>query len=154
GTVANNNPGEFLLAGANSTALFLFDTEEGTISGWNNGVTAVNKVDNSVAGAVYKGLALARQGNNDFLYAADFHNGRIDVFDQTFAAHTFAGSPFTDPNLPSGFAPFDIQNINGTLFVTYAKQDAAGHDDVPGPGNGLIDEFSPDGTLIKRLVSN
>src|SRR4029077_8838946 len=133
---------------------FLFATEDGTISGWA-GSNDITKVDNSAGGAVFKGLALASQGNSDFLYTTDFHNGRVDVFDNTFAPHTFSAGQFTDPNLPSGFAPFGIQNINGTLFVTYAKQlGPANHDDDPGPGRGFVDEFMPDGTFVKRLVSN
>src|SRR5262249_39749526 len=139
GTVFNGNPGEFLLGGPGSSASFLFATEEGTISGWNSGTNAIRKVDNSGAGAVYKGLAIASQGNNDFLYAADFHNGRVDVFDKTFAQQSIT---FTDPNLPAGFAPFGIQNLNGTLFVAYAKQLGPGNtEDDPGPGNGFVDEF-------------
>jgi uncharacterized protein (TIGR03118 family) len=153
GTVYNGNTSEFLVSGPGSPAAsFLFATEEGTISGWSGGGNAIREVDNSGSGAVYKGLAIARQGNNDFLYATDFHNGRVDVFDSTFANVTTAGS-FTDPNLPSGFAPFGIQNLGGNLFVTYAQQDAAKHDDVAGPGNGFVDVFSPSGVFIKRLVS-
>jgi uncharacterized protein (TIGR03118 family) len=154
GTVYNGNTSEFLVSGAGSpsSASFLFATEEGTISGWNGVGNAIQGVDSSGSGAVYKGLAIARQGNNDFLYATDFHNGRIDVFDKTFAQQSIT---FTDPNLPAGFAPFGIQNINGTLFVTYAKQLAPGNsDDDPGPGNGFVDEFRPDGSFVKRLVSN
>jgi uncharacterized protein (TIGR03118 family) len=102
--------------------------------------------------AIYKGLAIGSNGGNDFLYATDFHNNRIDVFNSTFGLTTLAGN-FTDPNVPVGFAPFGIQNISGQLFVTYAKQDAAAEDDAPGPGNGFVDIFDTSGNFVKRLVS-
>ena len=120
---------------------------------WANPTNAILKVDNSGSGAVYKGLAIGNNGSGDFLYAANFRAGTIDVFDSTFAPTSLAGS-FTDPNLPSGFAPFDIQNIGGNLIVTYAKQDASGLDDVPGAGNGFVDVFDTNGNLLRRLVSN
>ncbi len=135
-----------------AAARFLFATEDGTISGWSAGTTAILEVDNSASGAVYKGLALGNNGTGNHLYATNFHAGTIDVFDASFAQVTLSGN-FTDPNLPAGFAPFGIQNIGGILFVTYAKQDAAGHDDVPGPGNGYVDEFDMNGALLKRLIS-
>ena len=136
-------------------ARFIFATEDGTISGWNptaNPTNALLKVDNS-ASAVYKGLAIGNNGTGDFLYATNFSSGKIDVFDSLFAPATLAGS-FTDPTMPSGFAPFNIQNLLGNLYVTYAKQNAAGHDDVPGPGNGFVDVFDLNGNLVRRLISN
>lgn len=102
---------------------------------------------------MYKGLALGNNGSGNFLYAANFFSGKIDVFDNTFAPAMLAGG-FTDPNLPSGYAPFNIQNIGGKLYVTYAKQDAAKQDDVDGPGNGYVDTYDFNGQLIQRLVSN
>jgi uncharacterized protein (TIGR03118 family) len=137
-------------------ARFIFATEDGTISGWNPGANATNailKVDNSASGAVYKGLAIGNNGGGDFLYAANFHAGTIDVFDSNFSLTTLAGN-FTDPNIPSGFAPFNIQNLGGKLYVTYAKLDAGGHDDVPGPGNGFVDVFDLNGNFLQRLISN
>ena len=101
------------------------------------------------AGAVYKGLALAHRTSGNTLYAANFRSGMVDMFDAHF---TYVGS-FTDPGLPAGFAPFGITSINGSIVVTYAKQDAAKHDDVPGPGNGYVDVFNADGTMVHRLVS-
>ena len=136
-------------------ARFIFATEDGTISGWNptaNPTNAILKVDNS-ASAVYKGLAIGNNGTGDFLYATNFNAGKIDVFDSSFTPTTLAGS-FTDPTMPSGFAPFNIQNLLGNLYVTYAKQNAAGHDDVPGPGNGFVDVFDLNGNLVRRLISN
>ena len=128
---------------------FIFATEDGTISAWSSGTSAVLEVDNSPSGAVYKGLA--RVGTT--LYAANFNSGHIDVFDTNFAPITVSGG-FTDPNVPAGFAPFDIQNIGGLLYVTFAKQDAAKHDDTAGPGNGFVDIFNANGVLQKRLISN
>jgi uncharacterized protein (TIGR03118 family) len=89
-------------------------------------------------GAIYKGLAIDSRTAGTHLYATDFHNGKIDVFDPSFHLITLAGN-FTDPNLPAGFAPFGIQNILGTLYVTYALQDEDAEDDVAGPGNGFVD---------------
>ena len=128
---------------------FLFATEDGTISAWTSGNNAVLEVDNSAAGSVYKGLAR----NGTTLYAANFNSGHIDVFDTNFAPITVPGG-FVDPTIPAGFAPFDIENIGGSLYVTYAKQDAAKHDDVAGPGNGFVDIFDTNGNLVKRLISN
>ena len=142
----------FNLVGQGTPAVFIFATEDGTISGWAGGTAAVLKVDNSPSGAVYKGLATGNVGTSNFLYATNFNAGRIDVFDTSFAPKTLGGS-FTDPNLPAGFAPFNIQNVNGNLFVTYAKQDAAKHDDVAGPGNGLVDVYDTNGNLLKRLIT-
>lgn len=162
GTVANSNTSEFLLAPGLSSA-FLFDTEDGTISGWNprvpGGATnAILKVDNSQmvypnggVGAVYKGLALAKNGASDFLYAANFRSGNVDVFNNAFQP---AGS-FTDPSLTAqGYAPFGIQTIGSNIYVTFAKQDDTKHDDVAGPGNGYVDLFSPAGVMLGRLASN
>src|SRR5262249_5072354 len=88
-----------------------------------------------------------------FLYAADFRNGRIDVFDSTFHSITLTPSQFTDPNIPAGFAPFNIQNLGGKLYVTYALQNGAKHDDVAGPGNGFVDVFDTGGPMPQRLVT-
>ena len=140
------------LVGSNAPARFIFCTEDGTIIGWNNGSNAVLKADNSTSGAVYKGLAIATSGSNNYLYATDFHNGKVDIFDTNVAAVAIAGA-FTDPSIPAGYAPFGIQNINGRIYVTYAVQDSAKHDDVPGPGHGYVDIFSTSGQLIRQLVA-
>jgi uncharacterized protein (TIGR03118 family) len=145
GMVFNDSSGFALAPGG--PAVFLFATENGTISGWNpnlNMTHAVLKVDRS-ASAVYKGLALL--GNR--LYAANFRANAIDVFNSDFSS---AGS-FTDPRVPAGFAPFGIQNLGGRLYVTYAKQDDNKHDDVRGPGNGYVDLFNPISHRFTRLVS-
>jgi uncharacterized protein (TIGR03118 family) len=145
-------------AGHSGPALFLFSSESGHITGWNPAVpppppstTAQNGATS--ADAVYKGLALAFRGGEPFLYATDFHNGRVDVFDSHFAPVTTPGG-FTDSHIPAGFAPFGIQEIGGFLVVSYAKQDADAEDDVKGPGNGFVDVFTPGGFLLKRLAAH
>jgi uncharacterized protein (TIGR03118 family) len=152
GQVFNGGAGFELVP--NQAARFIFATEGGTIAGWNPATSATNaitKVDNSASGAIYKGLAIGNNGSGDFLYAANFANATIDVFDSSFGAAALGGS-FTDPNLPSGFAPFNVQNLSGTLYVTYAVVGAGG-DDVPGAGNGIVDAFDTNGNLLKRLVT-
>jgi uncharacterized protein (TIGR03118 family) len=139
-------------------SFFIFATEDGTISGWSLffptflPTAAILKVDNSAAGAVYKGLAIGSNASGNFLYAANFSAGTIDVFDKNFAPASLPGS-FSDPRIPVGFAPFNIQNLEGKLYVTYAKQNAAKHDDVAGKGNGFIDVFDTDGNFLQRVDS-
>ena len=108
--------------------------------------------DDGTGGAVYKGLALAANNGNNFLYAADFHNNKIDVFDTNFAKVAMPGA-FTDPAIPAGFAPFGIQLIGSNLFVTYAKQDADKHDDVAGAGLGMVDVFDTAGNLKQHFAT-
>ena len=141
--------------GTSGPGVFLFDTEDGTISGWNPNVDfthAVIAVDNSASGAVYKGLAIGSNSSGEFIYAANFNSGNIDVYDENFAPATLSGS-FKDPGIPVGYAPFNITNLGGKLYVTYAKQNAEKHDDVSGPGHGFLDVFDTDGNFIKRLVT-
>jgi uncharacterized protein (TIGR03118 family) len=154
GTVFNGNAADFAVSqnGKSGAARFLFSTEGGTILGWTpavNGTTAVLGADRSSAGAVYKGLAIA----SDRLYATDFHNGRVDVFDASFKPITTSGG-FKDAKVAKGFAPFGIQALGGNIFVTYAKQDAAKKEDVPLPGQAYVDEFTPDGQLVARVVNS
>jgi uncharacterized protein (TIGR03118 family) len=137
-------------------ASFIFATQDGTISGWNrtaDATHAIKMVDNSASGAVYDGLAIGTNSTGTFLYAANFHSGTIDVFDSNFAKATLAGS-FTDPSVAAGFAPFNIQNLGGKLYVTYAKQDATKTIDVAGAGNGYVAIFDTNGNLLQHLVSN
>ena len=138
-------------SGGTSAARFIFASEDGTISGFR-GVPVVIAVNNSASGAVYKGLAIASTSSGDFLYATNFHAGTVDVFNSTFHAVTMTGK-FTDPDLPAGYAPFGIQNIGGTIYVTYALQDADQHDDVPGEGHGFVNAFDAGGNLIRRVAS-
>ncbi|HKA40716.1 MAG TPA: TIGR03118 family protein [Burkholderiales bacterium] len=154
--VTSNPTGEFLLVpGANNTsALFMFSTEAGTIDGWNPGVnlTAASVAVNH-AGAVYTGLTLGVRGaQTNTLYAANFRAATIEAFDSAFSPVSLPGA-FTDPNLPRGFAPYNIQNIGGILYVTYARQDAAQLKALPGAEAGFIDKYTTDGALIGRLVS-
>jgi uncharacterized protein (TIGR03118 family) len=134
---------------------FIFASENGTIAAWAPNVDSLNAilvVDNSATGALYKGLALAANGTSNFLYATDFHNNKISVFDKNFAPATLVCS-FSDPKIPSDFGPFGIQNLNGNIYVTYAKQDAAKHDDVAGKGLGFVNVFDANGCLIKRIAT-
>jgi uncharacterized protein (TIGR03118 family) len=158
GTVFNGGPG-FVVShgGFSGPSIFLFATEAGKIRGWNPGVTppspstkAFFVAGRAWAGAVYKGLAIATGSEGPLLYATDFHNGRVDVFNDTFQrVHRKA---FVDPNIPDSFAPFGIQALGGNIWVTYAKQDAARKDDVAVPGGGFVDEFTPAGALVARIV--
>ena len=156
GIVFNGSGGFVVTQGeAAGTSFFIFSTEHGTITAWAPAVDLFNSftmVDNSASGANYKGLAIAPNGTGFFLYATDFHNGKIDVFDSAFAPTTLAGS-FSDPTIPAGFAPFGIQNINGNLYVTYAKQDRAREDEVTGNGLGYVNIFDANGRLVRRLIS-
>ena len=148
GFVVNNG------VGAPSAARFIFSSEDGTISAFKGNpiVTVVPNPNAPAHDAIYKGLAIDSRTAGQFLYATDFHNGKVDVFDSSFHAVTLAGT-FTDPSLPAGFAPFGIQNIGGTLYVTYALQDEDKEDDVAGPGNGFVDAFDTAGNFIQRVAS-
>ena len=134
--------------------LFIFASEDGIISGWRGalGTTAEVLTDQSGAGSVYKGLAIATVGGHQYLYATDFHNNSVTVV-PGLGAGALTGN-FTDPNLPAGYAPFNIQTIGGKLYVTYAVQDAAKHDDVACPGCGIVDVFDLQGNFLQRLISN
>jgi uncharacterized protein (TIGR03118 family) len=133
---------------------FLFASEDGTISGWRGALgTTAEVLQLGSSYNVYKGLAIADVSGHSYLYEANFRTGAIDVLKGDALAPDLAGN-FSDPNLPSGFAPFNIQNLNGNLYVTYAKQDATGTDDEAGAGNGFVDKFDTNGVLLGRLVSN
>ncbi len=134
---------------------FLFCTEDGTISGWYGGSTAYIAVNNNGNGAVYKGVTIASVGSANYLYVANFHAGTIEAYDSNFTLHSFGSSAFEDSTLPAGYAPFNVQLIGtNRLVVTYAKQDAAKHDDVPGIGNGYVDIYDTQGNLQLRLAHN
>jgi uncharacterized protein (TIGR03118 family) len=146
GAVSNTGP-DFVVG--SGPALFLFATEEGKILGWNPsvGTTAQVVADKSGEDAIFKGLAIA----GDRLYATDFHTAKVDVFDGSFGDVNVPGA-FVDPAIPAGFAPFGIQSIGGSIFVTYAKQDADAEDDVAGQGLGFVDEFDTSGALLGRVA--
>jgi uncharacterized protein (TIGR03118 family) len=139
-------------------ALFIFSSEGGQIIAWNpaadpvvNGKSTA-QTEFSSKTAVYKGLAIASTRFGTFLYASNFHDNRVDVFNTRFhRVHLFGD--FRDRHLPRGYAPFGIRAINGFIYVTYAKQDADRKDDVAGRGHGFIDVFTPGGFLVERLVS-
>ena len=151
GQVQNSTTAFLLPSG--TKASFIFATEDGTIAAWQTGSLATTMVDNSAAGAVYKGLALNPSATAPLLYAANFRQDRIDVFNGTFAVTSVPGG-FTDSAIPSGFAPFNIWTLNGKLYVTYAKQNSGGSLDVAGPGNGFVDVFDFNGNLLTHLISN
>jgi len=155
GMVWNGNPLAFMVAGA--PALFIWATEDGTIAAWQGalGTTAQIVVSNTnlTTGPVYKGLAIGNNSSGLFLYATDFRTGHIDVWGPgTFAPNAALSAKFIDNKIPSSFAPFGIQNINGQLWVTYAKQDTPKHDPVSGAGRGFVDVFDTDGNLIKHFA--
>jgi uncharacterized protein (TIGR03118 family) len=162
-----NPSAAFLVPGTTIPAIFIFATEDGTISAWAGGLKPANNaviaVDNSsspsaASGAVYKGLVFGVNAKGAFLFATNFRSGRIDVFGPSggtnglFTPATTDGG-FTDPNIPAGYAPFGIANIDGDLFVTYAQQNAQKHDDVAGNGHGFVDVFDTDGHLLRRFAS-
>jgi uncharacterized protein (TIGR03118 family) len=157
GQVFNASSGFVVHSGSDGgAALFIFASEAGIISGWSPAVPAPApstqaQVAVTTPGAVYKGLALARGEHGNRLYAANFSAGTIDVFDSNFMPVHRHGA-FVDHHLPHGYAPFNIQELDGRLYVTYAKQDADKVDDVPGHGHGFLDVFSPNGRLLRRLV--
>jgi uncharacterized protein (TIGR03118 family) len=146
GMVFSNIAGQFPING--TAATFIFDNLNGTISGWNAsaGTTAVQMA--ATAGAVYTGLAQASNGTGNFLYAANSSGGSIDVFSSSWARTNLSGS-FTDPNAMTGFVPFNIQNIGGNLYVTYAQLGPGG---TPMPG-GYVDEFDANGNFLKRIAT-
>jgi uncharacterized protein (TIGR03118 family) len=148
----NNNTTVFLLPTGTKSS-FIFATEDGTISAWSGGAASTVMVDNSASGAVYEGLAIGTSSLGGTLYAANFNTGNIDVFDGKWAPATLTGN-FQDPNLPSGFAPFNIWNLGGKLYVMYAKQNGVKKRDVAGTGNGFVNVFDLNGTFQKRLISN
>ena len=151
-----NPTGAFLVPSSKFPAIFIFDTEDGTISAWNPNVSltsAVIAVDHSQSGAVYKGLAFGTNVNGNNIYVTNFRAGQIEVFDNQFNPAVTDGK-FADPHIPAGFAPFGIQNIDGDLWVTYAMQNAEKHDDVGGPGSGFVDVFDTDGHLLRRFAEH
>ena len=168
GVVVNTSTTDFILTEDGKPAAFIFDGEDGSITAWNGGLNpitkAVLKVDNSspnpAQSSVYKGLALGTRSSGGLtLYATNFHNGTVDVYDNTFKKATISGT-FTDPGplptLPAGavgWAPFGIANIDGLLFVTFAAQNSVKHDDIAAPGAGFVDVFDTEGNFMERLVT-
>ena len=151
-----NSTGGFVISEANRSgpSFFIFVSEDGVISGWNPQVDpdhAVVALDNGNREAIYKGAALAMTNAGPRLYVTNFHAGIVEVYNQDFGRVLV--NKFVDPNLPDGFAPFGIANINGLIYVTYAKQDADKEDDVAGQGLGFVDVFTAQGNFVKRLIT-
>lgn len=146
GQVFNSTTG-FKLPNGNP-ARFIFCSDDGVISGWNGGAAAIKKIDNSPT-AAYFGLAIANDGGNAFLYAANFSEKRIDVYDKDWK---WINKSFMDPDLPADYSPFNVQAIDGKLYVLYAKINAEG-EEIHHPGFGVVDIFNTDGTLNKRFVT-
>jgi uncharacterized protein (TIGR03118 family) len=145
--------------GTSAPAFFIFVSEDGSISGWNPALDqthAIIAVDNGtnrgVNRAIYKGATLGVNNGHNFLYATDFHTGKVHTFDENF--HQVNPNGFVDPNLPAGYGPFGIRNFNGEIFVTYAKQDHRREDDVACAGCGVVNVFDTGGNFLRRLISN
>ena len=164
GQVFNADPNAFVVSdsqGNSGPALFIFDTENGTIDGWapnvnpngTNPSTVTEVARDNGANAVYKGLAEATVKGKSFLYATNFRSGRVEAYDSSFTPVEMPGGLFVDPGLPAGYGPFGIAEIQGQLYVTFAQQDATLHDDVSGPGHGFVDVFTNTGAFVRRLVT-
>jgi len=164
GQVFNGDGSAFIVKdgqGNSGSALFIFDTENGTIDGWapnvnpngTNPSTVTEVARDNGANAVYKGLAEATVKGKSFLYATNFRSGRVEAYDSSFTPVEMPGGLFVDPGLPAGYGPFGIAEIQGQLYVTFAQQDATLHDDVSGPGHGFVDVFTNTGAFVRRLVT-
>ena len=138
-------------AGSFNGDVFLFVSEDGTISGWRGALgTSAETLHAASGNNVYKGAAQSAIGGHAYLYAANFRSGAIDVLKGDAAAPDLLGN-FTDPNLPAGYAPFNVQQLGGRLYVAYALQDAGQQDEIAGAGNGFVDEFDLQGGLLNRI---
>jgi len=146
GAIFNGTTG-FKLSNGNP-ARFIFVGEDGVISGWNGGNAAEIALNDM--GAVYKGITLAMDGGVPFLYVANFKEHKVDVYDTLWNE---VSKPFADPDIPSNYSPFNVQNINGKIYVNYAEV-GEGVDEAAGPGKGIVDVYNPDGSLVKRFVSH
>jgi uncharacterized protein (TIGR03118 family) len=149
-----NDTQAFGVPGTSAPALFVFAGEHGTLSAWNRSASPLDAAVavHHTAGAVYKGLALVHTGSGPRLLAANFHSGRIDVFDGSFH-RVHARRAFRDARLPRHYAPFNVAVVGGRVFVTYARQDAQRMDDVAGPGHGFVDVFTPAGRMVRRFAT-
>src|SRR5262245_889115 len=164
GQVFNADTSAFMITdgkGHSGASVFLFDTENGTIDGWNPTVGATGSTPSTVtevarnkgAKAVFKGLAIAQVHGKSFLYATNFRSGQVEAYNSMFQRVELHGGRFVDPRLPAGYGPFGIGEIMGKLYVTFAKQDAMRHDDVAGRGHGFVDVFTNTGKFVRRLVT-
>ena len=128
---------------------FIFASEDGTISGWRGALGTKAEVLTTRNTAVYKGITLVTNGASPVLLLANFSEGTIDEYDSSLQ---LVGQ-FADRHAPAGYAPFNVQNVAGAVFVTFAKQDAAKHDDDPGRGRGLIDVFNSANGTFQRFAT-
>ncbi|HEX4378171.1 MAG TPA: TIGR03118 family protein, partial [Steroidobacteraceae bacterium] len=158
----DNDPNDFVVteSGTSGASSFIYSGEGGSIAGWSATVDLTHAIAMYTAqdGAIYKGLAIASNGGSTFLYATDFHNGKVDVFDAHFAKQSATSFPFSDPKLPANLSPFGIQAIaNGAagavqIYIAYAQPDAQKEDNADGAGLGAIDVFDSSGNLLQQLV--
>lgn len=140
-------------ATAGGPARFIFDSESGDVTGWNPAAAATTALVTAHSdGAIYKGLALLHSANGPYLLAADFHHGRIDVYDSSWA-RVDLDSAFTDPRLPAGYAPFNVYVSGASVYVSYAKQDAEASDEIAGHNLGFVDKYTNDGRTVQRIAS-
>jgi len=154
--LAINQTSSFVFSenGKTGRARFLFASEDGTISAWSPDVNPDSAVTAwTTPDAVYKGIAIATTTSGTWLYAANFHAGAIDVFDGHFQPVSLPAGAFTDADIPAGYGPFNIVNLHGRLYVSYAAQDADKHDDVPNPGAGFVDVYDLKGNLVHHLIA-
>jgi uncharacterized protein (TIGR03118 family) len=161
GTVSNSTPDFAVSAGgATARSLFIFASQVGIVSGWNAGVppppTSTHAQIGGTSDAVYTGLAIGQvvttQGTSNYLYAADFEHGHIDVYDKAFHIVDSLDGTFSDPNIPNSYSPFNIQNLGGKLYVTYAQQSHKEPDEETDHGSGFVDVFDTSGHLLQRLI--
>ena len=146
-----NGTSDFVIGGG-SAAVFIFASQAGDITAWNSAQGTTAALMASVPDAVYTGLAIGSVGTANFLYAANFANNSIDVFNKDFSLQSAESFPFSDPNLPPNYSPFNIQNLGGKLYVAYAQQDHANPDEETDHGAGFVDVFDTSGHLLQRLV--
>jgi len=152
GVVYNTTSNSFIIPSTGEKSEIIFATENGTIAAWASGDSAITVADRSADSAVYKGIEISNNNGSDYIYATNFRSGAIDVFDASF--NYVSSITFTDPDLPSGYAPFNVKLIDSFLYVTYAKQlGPDNEDDEAGPGNGFVDIYNINGTFVKRFTS-
>lgn len=156
--IVYNGSGGFVVGNgtASGPSRFIFATEDGVIAGWAPNVDpthAIRAGGDFAHGAVYKAVAISTGGSGQLLYAADFFNAKVDVFDGAFQRVTLAPGAFADPGIPHGFAPFGIQAIDGDIYVSYAKQGPGKVDEEDGPGLGFVDAYDPNGKLLRRVAT-
>jgi uncharacterized protein (TIGR03118 family) len=153
-----NGSGDFAVGAGTviAPARFIFATEDGTISGWAanaNPTASIITVDNSASDANYKGLAIGGNGNGNYLFATNFTTGRVDVFDATYKPVTRRIDMFVDPTMPRNYVPFGIQNIQGDIYVTYAKKTPGNDEEDKGAGFGYVSVFNTNGNFLRRVAS-